>query len=415
MAVNSMNTPKVLVNGTLTDWDKHSLCVLLTDPDISDADMLSSTGLDIYTKMRQAGPDLDARKNALTQAVSGYGNAADIIKGIMQQKGLEAPPRPFLPKSNRMHMTELRRLDFPPEKWIAYGLIPVGLTVLGGKSNSRKSWTVLELAFAVAVGKQFWGRQTESGPVLFYALEDSLENVQERCILQRQPADADIQVIVEFSEEERKEVLEAIRSDMSSHRPKLVVIDTLSTLLRATDQNSPEAMTEALSRLQRLAFEFDCAVVVVHHTRKSNSDLDMFGSGDWYDEFRGSTAIVNMADAKLFIASKRGKGETEARFKAGGRKFKDEIDLRLNWNADLCRYDAVGDWFESGFKMSEERIVEALKDMGGRVESRRELAVATGTDTRNISRDLKRLLQEGIVIEEQNGSASKALVLKSQV
>ena len=30
-----MNTPKVLANGTLTDWDKYSLCELLTDPDIS--------------------------------------------------------------------------------------------------------------------------------------------------------------------------------------------------------------------------------------------------------------------------------------------------------------------------------------------------------------------------------------------
>ena len=96
--------------------------------------------------------------------------------------------------------------------------------------------------------------------------------MQGRCERQRQPLDADIHVVVEFTEEERNDVLDAIRCDISSHR--LVVIDTLSTLLRSTDQNSPEAMTDALSRLQRLAFEFGCAIVIVHHTRKSNTDLN---------------------------------------------------------------------------------------------------------------------------------------------
>lgn len=409
-----MNTPKVLADGLLTDWDKSFLWQSLNDPDISDDGMLSDTGQIIYDKIRAAGPELNARKNALTQVVSDYANGDGMLRAIFKQKGLEILG-PLLANSRRMHMKKLRQVEFPPERWIVTGLIPIGISVLGGKSNSRKSWTVLELAFDVAIGQRFWGRKTEGGPVFLYALEDSLENVQGRSELQRQPLDADIHVVVEFTEEERNDVLDAIRNDITSHRPRLVVIDTLSTLLRTTDQNSPEAMTDALSRLQRLAFEFECAIVIVHHTRKSNTDLNTYEIGDWYDEFRGSTAIVNAADAKLLIGSKRGKGETEARFKASGRKFKDEIDLRLDWNVDQCRYDVIGDWFESGYTGIERRIVDALKDLGGRAESHIALAQKIGSVPNNLKRDMNRLLQEGIVTEELNGGASKVLVLNSQI
>jgi hypothetical protein len=410
-----MGTSNQISRTDLSEWECHQICRALEGAVVTaDDPPISAFADEILQAVTDVGNCPNSRKNALMQALQDLDDGDAILKAIVGQKGKETPPRPYVAPPRRMSMRELRKRTFPSEKWIVFKLIPQGLTVLAGKSNTRKSWIALELAHAVARGEEFWGRRTEPGPAVYYALEDSLENTQERCVTQGHVADVDIEVVTDFDEPERTDVIETIRSDMTAFKPKLVIVDTLSTLLRNADQNSPEAMTEALNRLQGLAFEFGAAICVVHHAKKGYADLDGFDEGDWYDAIRGSTAIVNAADAKLLIGVRRGKGETEARIRGGGRRFRDEIDLRLQWNPDTCVYKVEGDWFVSGFRSSEQRLIEILKQNGGRVESSQKLAELAGITPGNVARDLKRLKQQGIVAEEPNGS-SKAFFLKSQM
>jgi predicted ATP-dependent serine protease len=70
-------------------------------------------------------------------------------------------------------LSDLMNTDFPEPRWIVEGLLPIGLSSLGGRPKAGKSLLSLQLGFAAASGKPFLGRRTTQTPVLYIALEDS--------------------------------------------------------------------------------------------------------------------------------------------------------------------------------------------------------------------------------------------------
>ena len=52
------------------------------------------------------------------------------------------------------------------------GIITPGLNLLAAPRKKGKSWFALDVALCVARGENFWGRKTEQGKVLYFALED---------------------------------------------------------------------------------------------------------------------------------------------------------------------------------------------------------------------------------------------------
>ncbi len=75
---------------------------------------------------------------------------------------------------------EILTAVFPEPNWIVKGLIPEGLTVLGGRPKVGKSWMLLQIALSVQCGGRFLETQVEPGDVLYLALEDNGRRLQER-------------------------------------------------------------------------------------------------------------------------------------------------------------------------------------------------------------------------------------------
>ena len=69
---------------------------------------------------------------------------------------------------------KLMDLEFMPQEFVVRGLLPKGLSILGGAPKIGKSWLMLELALRVANGDPMWGMETKQGTVLYYCLEDSI-------------------------------------------------------------------------------------------------------------------------------------------------------------------------------------------------------------------------------------------------
>jgi hypothetical protein len=62
--------------------------------------------------------------------------------------------------------------DDDKEEWLVEGLFPKhGLTVVGGNPKNGKTLWVLDLCFAVATGRQFFGRETAEMAFLFVTEE----------------------------------------------------------------------------------------------------------------------------------------------------------------------------------------------------------------------------------------------------
>jgi AAA domain len=81
-------------------------------------------------------------------------------------------------------------------------------------------------------------------------------------------------------------VLEAA---LKEFHPDLLVLDPLVAFCAGGNMNDNVAMAQVIRRLKRLAIDFDCAVLVLHHTRKG-------GTNDGNaEDISGASAIVNLA------------------------------------------------------------------------------------------------------------------------
>src|SRR5688572_11382849 len=91
--------------------------------------------------------------------------------------------RPADDKRRRKHvgitLDELDRKVFPPQRQVVPGILPEGLTILGGRIKLGKSWMTYDWSTAVGYGGCAFGSiPVEQGDVLHLALEDGERRVQ---------------------------------------------------------------------------------------------------------------------------------------------------------------------------------------------------------------------------------------------
>ena len=67
---------------------------------------------------------------------------------------------------------ELMATPYAPKKFVVSDMLPEGLILLCGPSKIGKSWFVLQLCLAVALGKKFLGHEIMQCDVLYLALEE---------------------------------------------------------------------------------------------------------------------------------------------------------------------------------------------------------------------------------------------------
>ena len=92
-----------------------------------------------------------------------------------------ADPREFDPLDKIITVKDLLQKRFTPREFVIEGSAPVGVGLLAGKPKIGKSWLMLNESIAVAKGTKALGAlNTRWGRVLYLALEDSEQRLQER-------------------------------------------------------------------------------------------------------------------------------------------------------------------------------------------------------------------------------------------
>jgi len=164
----------------------------------------------------------------------------------------------------------------------------VGL--IGGAPKSCKSWLALEMALSVASGRPCLGsfEPRQTGPVLLYAAEDSPRQVRRRLEGLAQVRRVDfgalgVHLILEPALRlDLPEDLQRLDDAVVSHTPRLLILDPFVRLHRI-DENSAAEVSALLADLRSLQRRRQVAIVLVHHTRKSNGEAAgpaLRGSGD---------------------------------------------------------------------------------------------------------------------------------------
>jgi RecA-family ATPase len=191
-------------------------------------------------------------------------------------------------------------------------LIPEGVTILAGKPKIGKSWLALDLGITLAAGRFVLGdiKLTE-GDVLYAALEDNdrrLRSRIERILTQaEQKWPVRLTLATQWRRLDAGGVADAKEWAASVRQPRLIIFDTLAGV--RGDRNNKDTTYEgdyrALGELQKWAGEAGLGVLILHHTRKMESE-------DPIDSVSGTLGITGCVDTVAVLA-RTGKGTTLSR------------------------------------------------------------------------------------------------------
>jgi hypothetical protein len=223
---------------------------------------------------------------------------------------------------------ELLNTNFPPIKWIVPNLIGEGVTMINGAPKIGKSWFVLNLSIAAAVGGRFLGSiQTTKTETLYLALEDTERRLNSRLkTLGAVPTD-NLKIATQWHDG-----YIGLENYLNKKKETgLVIIDTLARFANIEDMNDYSMTTAATARFKRIADDLGIAIVVIHHAKKTGNSNNK--NMDWTEKALGSTGLTGGTDSTILIDRDRGE-ETKntATLYATGR---DTGDIKRNLKLDL--------------------------------------------------------------------------------
>jgi len=194
----------------------------------------------------------------------------------------------------------LDRLELPEIEWLWPGWVPRGmLTLFGAMPSAGKSYVALDLARRVIQGSSFpdGAPVGEPGSVIYVDAENAPQIHNRRALAWGMDRSRlylmrpeETRLMIDFSDAYDRDRLVEWAWTV---RPSLVVIDSLSSIT-TRGENSVEDVRALFAFLNRLALDYRCALVIIHHLRKPNAQLPPPKSLTFHD-LRGSSHISTMS------------------------------------------------------------------------------------------------------------------------
>jgi hypothetical protein len=186
-------------------------------------------------------------------------------------------------------------------QWLVDDLwLEAGVGILGGAPKVCKTYLAVEISVAVACGRTVLGHAARRpGPVLFYGAEDSVAALRERfggmatvhnLSLEHVPI---YLVDVPVLRLDRERDLVRLRGAVEKYRPRLLVLDPFVRLARV-DENSAADVSGVLASLRAIQRDYNVAVLLVHHARKSPASHP-------HQALRGSSDFAAWSDSNLYL------------------------------------------------------------------------------------------------------------------
>jgi len=216
--------------------------------------------------------------------------------------------------------------NLKPRDWLVKGRFIRGkMTMTVAPGAVGKSSLSIQEAIAIAAGLDFGGRETMiKGRVWIYNNEDDEQEILRRLTAACKEMDVDIEDVktrIRINSGERRPFCiakdmpdgtveiqldkEEMIEEIDRHSIDLVVLDPLIELHRV-NENSNDAMAQVAGAFRSIAQRTNCAIHIVHHTRKppSGDSQSMAGNAD---TARGAGAVVNSSriTETLYTMSKK--------------------------------------------------------------------------------------------------------------
>ena len=316
--------------------------------------------------------------------------------------------------------------NIPHRHWL-YGthLIRGEITVLAAPGGAGKTALAMGMAVEIAagiskLGEKLW--ESKDQKVLYTSGEEKSDELrrrvrafcQEHNILEQDIArllvvagdDARVQSMVFLRTKQgaadfNEDGFNALRAALETLRPDLLVLDPLVVFCGGGDMNGT-TMALVMQRLKALAIQFDCAVLLVHHTRKGKPNSEEPAAEA--ERISGTAAIVNLARRALMpVTMTEPETKTYSVLPSERLKYFKLLDVKSN----LAPLSTEAPWYE----LADVQLGNAEPPTypnGDRVQAvkrarltREKAGSPLGLEQLTIRFELMKLIDRGIMIDNE--------------
>ena len=220
-----------------------------------------------------------------------------------------------------LSMNELYEKVYPGKPSVVEGLLYPGVYLFVGAPKVGKSFLMAQLAYHVSMGLSLWGYEVRQGTVLYLALEDNHRRLQER-LYRMFGVESTGNLFFAIGAKQLGGGLEEQLKGFVREHPdtRLIIIDTLQKIREAGAEKYSYANDyQIITRLKTLADSYGICLLLVHHTRKQQSD-------DKFDMISGTNGLLGAADGAFLLTKEKRTGNA-ACLDVSGR---DQPDQRLH-------------------------------------------------------------------------------------
>ena len=224
-------------------------------------------------------------------------------------------------------LDELMDNVFEGKSAVIENLLYTGAYILAGAPKIGKSFLVAQIAYHVSTGQELWGCKVHQGTVLYLALEDDFQRIQNRMFMMYGVNDTPNLHFATAAGKIGNGLDEQLENFMREHPDtKLIIIDTMQKIREIGGEAYSYASDyEIIGKLKQFADKHCICVLTVHHTRKQPA-------GDSFEMISGTTGLLGCADGSLLMQKKK-RTALEATIDVVGRDQQDQI-LYLRKDAD---------------------------------------------------------------------------------
>jgi len=212
---------------------------------------------------------------------------------------MDVPPTPPRKPTKVARLSQFANSENRGPGYLAKGLLQkASYAIAYGPPGGGKTFTLLDLAYHIAAGKEWMGHKVHGGPVLYLPFEGGGGLIKRAQALRQKYGDADVPFFIapasfNLREQTGRKELGAVIADLPE-KPVLIVIDTLARALMGGDENSAQDVGAFNSAVAALIESTGACVLIVHHSGKNQN------AGA-----RGSSALLGAIDTELQISDNR--------------------------------------------------------------------------------------------------------------
>lgn len=249
--------------------------------------------------VRESFPDIDI--NTLANNINNHIFSKKLdkreLKGIInsaKKKDIKVNKKREISYSS---FEELQNRQLPPIIYYVDSLIPQGLTLICSLPKIGKSWMALDMGISIASGMPIMGFKTHQAGVLYLALEDSENRLQDRTnkILDGKKAPKDFIYSIRCDDLDNGLIDELEEIKKKEPQVKVIIIDTLQkvrSLYRGNNNYGNDY--KELSKLKEFADKYSMSIILIHHLKKGHE-------GDVFEKVSGTNGITGTADTTIVL------------------------------------------------------------------------------------------------------------------